>query len=163
MESRYYELKEPPPGTGYCDLCDELRSVDDLVSMPPIGCRCRDGLACLTSDPLVKYDDQGPYIDMVVGQKLLIRQLEKASKRIIPVPEEKEPSVADSIPFPAGVFIDYTNWRGERRERLIIPCFRWFGSTPYHQTAQWLIDAYDVEKGQMRSFAEKGIHAWRPA
>lgn len=63
------------------------------------------------------------------------------------------------------VSIDYTNHAGVRAIRQIIPTpggLR-FGSTQWHHDKQWLLDAYDVEKDDVRTFAVKDIHSWAPA
>lgn len=61
------------------------------------------------------------------------------------------------------VTIDYTNWRGERSARRIVPYQMSFGSTEFHKD-QWLIDAKDLDKdGQTRTFALANIHSWEPA
>ena len=59
------------------------------------------------------------------------------------------------------VVIDYTNWRGIRSERKIVPKRITFGSTEHHPDPQWLLMAEDVEKGVDRSFAMSCIHSWR--
>ena len=62
------------------------------------------------------------------------------------------------------VMIDYTNHAGVRAVREIIPLlngFR-FGSTDWHHEPQWLLDAHDVAKDDMRTFAVKDIHDWAP-
>lgn len=56
--------------------------------------------------------------------------------------------------------IDYTNWKGERTTRLIIPFDIEFGSNEWHQEKQWLLKAFDIEKDDMRTFAMKNIHSW---
>lgn len=62
------------------------------------------------------------------------------------------------------VVIDYTNHRGERAERTIVPRVVWFGMTRWHpDIPQWLLDAIDVDKQEDRTFAMKDIHSWRPA
>jgi hypothetical protein len=70
------------------------------------------------------------------------------------------------------VWIDYSNHRGVRRWRQIIPrsgALR-FGSTPWHKEQQWLFHAEDVTpeafsgvppKGH-RTFAMKDVHKWSP-
>lgn len=58
------------------------------------------------------------------------------------------------------VWIDYTNWRGERAVRRIRPTDLYFGVNLYHHEQQWLLRAYDVDKGAMRVFALKDIHRW---
>jgi hypothetical protein len=60
------------------------------------------------------------------------------------------------------VQIDYTNWKGERAKRRIIPKQFWFGSNEWHPEPQWLLDAYDTEKEVSRTFAMNGIHGWFP-
>jgi len=60
------------------------------------------------------------------------------------------------------VIIDYTNHRGERRERQIIPGSISFEETPDHNPAQWVCRAWDCEKKAQRTFALKNIHSWRP-
>lgn len=56
------------------------------------------------------------------------------------------------------VRIDYTNWRGERRLRDIIPIRLYFGSTSHHPEPQWLLLARDLEKNERRTFSLKDIH-----
>lgn len=60
------------------------------------------------------------------------------------------------------VRVHYTNWRGEKRWRRIIPTRIWFGSTKWHPEPQWLLDALDLEKGEQRTFAMKEITDWWP-
>jgi predicted DNA-binding transcriptional regulator YafY len=59
------------------------------------------------------------------------------------------------------VVIDYTNWKGERRERTITPGVFFWGSTNFHPELQWLMTAVDEEKREQRTFALSGIHNWR--
>lgn len=61
------------------------------------------------------------------------------------------------------VEIDYTNWKGERAKRVIIPHPQglFFGANQYHTEPQWLLNATDVEKNAPRTFALKDIHSWR--
>jgi hypothetical protein len=58
------------------------------------------------------------------------------------------------------VYIDYTNYRGERGIRLIrpIPGGVHFGFNAYHPEPQWLLRAIDVEKNVERTFAMRDIH-----
>ncbi len=63
------------------------------------------------------------------------------------------------------VFIDYTNYRGERAWRLI-DCANSrtrFGTSKFHTEPQWLMAALDVSKGEEREFAVKDIHETRKA
>ena len=64
---------------------------------------------------------------------------------------------------PRTVFIDYTNWRGKRREREIVPLALTFESNEWHPDAQYMIEAIDEESGEHRCFALANIHSWRAA
>lgn len=64
--------------------------------------------------------------------------------------------------IPMMVRIDYTNHRGERRQRLIEPQRIFFGQSEWHPDWQWVLVAFDVEKHAFRNFAMKDIHAWEP-
>lgn len=66
------------------------------------------------------------------------------------------------------VEIDYTNWRGERRLRRIMPVLGSlrFAESEWHKPAQWVFDGFDLDLGDMtapRTFAMKDVHSWRPA
>ena len=59
------------------------------------------------------------------------------------------------------VTIDYTNHRGERGPRTIVPVRLRYGTEPpWHPEPQWLLEADDVEKGERRTFAIRNIHRW---
>ena len=47
----------------------------------------------------------------------------------------------------------YKNYRGEHSVRWATPKTFWWGSTEYHPEPQWLMSAFDHDKGQMRDFA----------
>ena len=64
------------------------------------------------------------------------------------------------MPDDRAVRILYTNYRDETALRSIIPERLLFGSTEWHPEPQWLMEAFDVEKGQNRTFAMKDIRAW---
>jgi len=57
--------------------------------------------------------------------------------------------------------IDYTNWRGQRAERVILPLQLWYGTTEQHPESQWIIRAVDSEKQLLRDFTLRAIHYWR--
>lgn len=62
------------------------------------------------------------------------------------------------------VIIDYTNWRGERSTREIIPLGRMeFTSNEWHKPPQWLFEAVSPPSGETRWFALAGVHSWQPA
>lgn len=72
------------------------------------------------------------------------------------------------------VVIDYTNWKGNRRERSIRPIELFFGiNERYHPKKQWLLKAIDLEDHEMevseteakpktKDFAMSNIHSWKP-
>lgn len=61
------------------------------------------------------------------------------------------------------VIIDYTNWRGERRNRRITPRPPLaFCRTDWHPVEQWILRARDEDIGEDREFALKDIHSWTP-
>lgn len=60
------------------------------------------------------------------------------------------------------VRIDYTNYRGERRERIIAPLELRFEPTERHPEPQWILYAIDREAGAWRGFAMKDVHSWKP-
>lgn len=59
------------------------------------------------------------------------------------------------------VWIDYTNFRGKRSVRRIKPLTISFEKNEWHPETQWLLEAVDLERGEMRTFALKNIHAWK--
>jgi hypothetical protein len=70
------------------------------------------------------------------------------------------PSVLGQVPFGKMIEIDYTNWRGERSSRRIVPTSARFGSSEYHPGPGWLVEAYDADKDAERTFAWDGVHSW---
>lgn len=58
------------------------------------------------------------------------------------------------------VIIDYTNWKGERSTRTILPIRIYWGSNEWHKENQWLLEAHDIDKKAVRNFALKDIHSW---
>ena len=53
----------------------------------------------------------------------------------------------------------YRNHRGEISERRVTPLGVRYGSTKWHPEHQWLLCAYDLDKGAQREFAMKDIGA----
>jgi predicted DNA-binding transcriptional regulator YafY len=74
---------------------------------------------------------------------------------VIPDEDLNEPQSATSVR------ILYTNYRGVRQWRILTPIRLWHGATEWHPKPQWLLDAVDTEKGEVRSFAMTDIHEWR--
>lgn len=66
------------------------------------------------------------------------------------------------------VYIRYLNHRGEVAWRYVLPLVWDFTSSPWHQEAQWIMLALDLDKGAdregeriQRSFAMRDILEWR--
>lgn len=59
------------------------------------------------------------------------------------------------------VEIDYTNWRGERALRKILPMRFDFISTEWHPEEQWVCWAQDRKDGAVKAFALAGVHSWK--
>lgn len=64
---------------------------------------------------------------------------------------------------PDAVWFWYSNWKGERALRRVLPSLLWFGTTEYHPEQQWLLKAFDLDKQANRDFAMKDISEWRPS
>lgn len=60
------------------------------------------------------------------------------------------------------ITIDYTNWRGERSQRRILPHSLRYGTNQWHPTEQWLLAAHDLDRDEEREFAMVSIHSWTP-
>ena len=58
------------------------------------------------------------------------------------------------------VKILYTNWKNDTRYRLIKPINIEFKSTEWHKEEQWILNAVDIEKNEIRNFAIKDIKEW---
>lgn len=59
------------------------------------------------------------------------------------------------------VWIDYTNHRGERAWRHILPLSLAFENSQWHPESQWIMEAVDLDKNAIRDFALASIHEWR--
>lgn len=69
-------------------------------------------------------------------------------------------SIQAALRIIQSVEIDYTNWKGVRAKRLIVPIRIYWGATEYHKEMQHLLVALDLEKQAERTFAMKDIHSW---
>jgi len=59
------------------------------------------------------------------------------------------------------VIIRYTNYRGETANRRVIPIRIRFGSTKWHPEPQWLLEAFDLDRGADRAFAMRDVLEWK--
>lgn len=53
----------------------------------------------------------------------------------------------------AAIKVTYTNHRGETARRTITPLRLLYGTTQYHHVEQWLLDVWDHEKKDLRTYA----------
>ena len=58
------------------------------------------------------------------------------------------------------VSIKYKNWKGVTSTRDIMPHSIFFGNNEYHKDKQWILTAWDIGKGDLRTFAMKDIKSW---
>lgn len=65
--------------------------------------------------------------------------------------------------FNLQVELHYTNWRNITTKRMITPHRIFFGSNEFHKEPQWLLEAMDEYKQEIRYFAMKDIHFWKPS
>ncbi len=56
--------------------------------------------------------------------------------------------------------VEYTNYRGEKGIRTIIPLNFFFGSNEYHTQEQWLLRVWDCDRQAERIYAAKEITRW---
>jgi len=59
------------------------------------------------------------------------------------------------------VRFEYVNYKGERSVRRVKPIRLWFGSTGWHPEAQYLLEAFDLDKQSTRDFAMSEISNWK--
>lgn len=60
------------------------------------------------------------------------------------------------------VTFEYCNHRGETRVRRVQPIDIYFGTHPQYATARWILEAHDLDKGEVRSFDVQKIKDWTP-
>lgn len=57
----------------------------------------------------------------------------------------------------------YTNYKGQTNYRVIVPRRMWFGVCLFYGDApQWLLEVYDMEKKEMRTFSMANVRDWVP-
>lgn len=76
--------------------------------------------------------------------------------------ERVEPNPAIDASEGTPLTVDYINYRGERGTRHILPGRIVYGATEYHPRHQWLLEAFDLDKGAMRVFAMEDMQFLKP-
>lgn len=66
----------------------------------------------------------------------------------------RAPSPHRYVPAPneTPLTFGYTNHRRETFTRRILPRRVWWGSTVHYRTARWLIEGFDLDRGELRTF-----------
>ncbi len=65
-----------------------------------------------------------------------------------------------SIALENPIKVEYTNYRGEKSIRTIIPLNFFFGSNEYHTKDQWLLRVWDCDRQAERIYAAQEITRW---
>lgn len=63
-----------------------------------------------------------------------------------------------SLQNPGEYKMCYTNNRGKTAVRSILPKVLWFGGTPWHTAPQFILKAFDYDRGSTRDFAVKDFN-----
>ena len=56
----------------------------------------------------------------------------------------------------------YTNYKGETKWRNIIPKNYFYGETEYHKGKRWLLECFDTDKNDMRTYAVEDTSIFTP-
>jgi hypothetical protein len=51
----------------------------------------------------------------------------------------------------------YTNWKGVKAKRNILPFFIYYGSNQWHKEKQWLVKVWDLDKKAFRTYTLKDM------
>jgi predicted DNA-binding transcriptional regulator YafY len=76
----------------------------------------------------------------------------------IPVNAPSDRQISEEV-----VLIDYTNWRGDRSMRRIVPVSLKFETNNFHvgEGWSWFLLAWDVDRAAYRVFSMRKIHEWK--
>lgn len=58
----------------------------------------------------------------------------------------------------SAIIFEYTNYQGIKSTRRVLPERMEWKATPWHPTPQWLLTGYDLDKGEVRSFAMQDMN-----
>lgn len=73
-------------------------------------------------------------------------------------------AAGDASHTPQGeVTVVYRNYKGETTCRRILPYRIWFGPTEWHPEPQWVMEALDLDKDVLRTFAMRDILDFDPS
>jgi len=140
-------------------LCEWLKVSDsalELRSEPaPDGSLC---WKCLIDNPDTAVGFEATYKTPAEALQMACVWAAKQLDELAGNPKEKE------VPNhgKGKVRILYANHRGEKTERVIVPCKVEWKATEHHPEVQWILEAYCCERGAYRSFAMRNIKLWEP-
>lgn len=61
------------------------------------------------------------------------------------------------------VRFEYSNHRGERGQRHVVPLRIWYGTDQWHPEPGWRLQGFDLDRQAERSFNVAFIVGWEPA
>lgn len=71
-----------------------------------------------------------------------------------------DPLKSEDIPAEKVAHIDYTNHRGERGIRRVLPISFGWGANEFHSKPGWLLHCWDLDRQAYRTFSIRNVHAW---
>lgn len=76
------------------------------------------------------------------------------------IPSKVKEIIGDRTPEEAAILVSYKNYRGEISNRKIIPLRIFFGKTEYHPQEQYLLEVWDLDKEDFRTYSLADIESW---
>lgn len=113
------------------------------------------------SERLSRYDWR-PDRAHLEGARNAIRTATDAARKLAELARAQQPAAVPAETDPATLYarrvtMPYTNWRGKFSEREIAPIRLFWGSNEWHTEPQWLVEAWDIAKSEIRTFALSGF------
>jgi predicted DNA-binding transcriptional regulator YafY len=93
----------------------------------------------------------------------LVRVISELTSRGETLTPEQLASARGALLPQEPISFDYSNHRGERGFRKVLPFRLWFGVTEFHPAPQWFLRAWDFNRNAMRDFAITSIYGWGSA
>jgi hypothetical protein len=63
----------------------------------------------------------------------------------------------DGLNYVLPLCFEYRNWSNKTSERTVIPFATFYGTTEYYTTKTWLLNCWDCDKNDWRTFAFSNI------
>lgn len=119
----------------------------DAVGIP------NSGLGKITIDTPVTITKTKPKVKETITNVVVVTELPPP----LSIFDEEPKPVLQENPI---AVIKYTNWKNQTSKRKIVPIRIFWGFTEYHPDQQWMLEAFDVSKQEIRTFSMKNIHKW---